>query len=124
MSNNEFKGSIPTEMGNMISMVSLHLESNEFGGFIPSELGLLTNLRSLKLANNTLSGTIPISLSSLKLASLSLHSNQLEGSVPFGLCTLSDRSKLNRLAVGCGVTCGCCQQDDDYCLTATAANGN
>ena len=46
---NEFVGSIPTEVGLLTNILYLDLSENKFEGSIPSELGLLTRLWTLDL---------------------------------------------------------------------------
>jgi len=53
-----------------------------FSGSIPSELGKLIQLKEVYLNTNSLSGTIPASLGSLvEVESLALHGNNLQGTV-------------------------------------------
>ncbi|KAB2630477.1 receptor-like protein 12 [Pyrus ussuriensis x Pyrus communis] len=82
---NSFNGSIPEEVGKLISLYALNLSSNALTGAIPSSLGNLRHLESLDLSDNKLSGTIPSELSKLNFLSfLDLSSNQLVGKIPTG----------------------------------------
>ena len=58
-------GEIPSEIGNLINLVSLNLAANRFSGSIPPEIGNLTNLNYLYLQNNELTGSIPPEIGTL-----------------------------------------------------------
>ncbi|XP_022772486.1 somatic embryogenesis receptor kinase 1-like [Durio zibethinus] len=80
---NNVSGPIPSDLGNLTSLVSLDLYLNSFSGPIPESLGRLTKLRFLRLNNNTLTGPIPMSLTSItSLQVLDLSTNHLSGEVP------------------------------------------
>ncbi|KAM2468272.1 hypothetical protein FF1_009962 [Malus domestica] len=82
---NSFNGSIPEEVGKLISLYALNLSSNALTGAIPSSVGNLHHLESIDLSDNKLSGTIPSELSTLNFLSfLDLSSNQLVGKIPTG----------------------------------------
>ena len=120
LSQNNLSGSIPFELGNLVSLVRLDLGSNSLSGSIPtsldaagnltfirlsnnslsgsipSELGRLSNLTYLGLSNNLLSGRIPSELGNLNnLERLWLHANSLSGSIPSELGNLSNLAFLN-----------------------------
>ncbi|XP_050112716.1 probable LRR receptor-like serine/threonine-protein kinase At3g47570 isoform X2 [Malus sylvestris] len=79
-------GSIPSGIGNLVSLESLLLENSSFTGNIPFDMGKLSNLGELDISMNKLSGNIPSSLRNLtKLFHLALHRNHLEGSIPSSL---------------------------------------
>jgi Leucine-rich repeat (LRR) protein len=62
-------------------MLSLH--RNRLTGSIPSEVGLVVSLKDIVVYDNRLSGEIPSELGELvALTHLSLWSNRLTGSVP------------------------------------------
>nr|XP_028944231.1 probable LRR receptor-like serine/threonine-protein kinase At3g47570 [Malus domestica]XP_028944232.1 probable LRR receptor-like serine/threonine-protein kinase At3g47570 [Malus domestica]XP_028944233.1 probable LRR receptor-like serine/threonine-protein kinase At3g47570 [Malus domestica]XP_028944234.1 probable LRR receptor-like serine/threonine-protein kinase At3g47570 [Malus domestica]XP_028944235.1 probable LRR receptor-like serine/threonine-protein kinase At3g47570 [Malus domestica]XP_02 len=83
---NQICGSIPSGIGNLVSLQSLDLGNNNFTGNIPSDMGKLSNLGALEIFMNKLSGNIPLSLGNLtKLFYLRLDGNYLEGSIPSGL---------------------------------------
>ncbi|KAK8470021.1 hypothetical protein PHAVU_004G037600 [Phaseolus vulgaris] len=76
-------GSIPVDLGNMVSLASLNLSRNQLEGQIPTSLGQIKNLKFLSLAGNKLNGSIPTSLGQLySLEILDLSSNYLTGEIP------------------------------------------
>ncbi|MBA0777933.1 hypothetical protein Gotri_005880, partial [Gossypium trilobum] len=80
---NNISGPIPSDLGNLTSLVSLDLYLNSFSGPIPESLGRLSKLRFLRLNNNTLMGPIPMSLTNItSLQVLDLSNNHLSGEVP------------------------------------------
>ncbi|HEY9623287.1 MAG TPA: DUF4347 domain-containing protein [Crinalium sp.] len=94
--NNNLKGNLPTELGNLTSLTALRLYDNQLSGSIPSSLGNLSNLMFLNVANNQLSGSVPSELGNLsKLVRLNLFTNQLSGSIPSELGNLSKLSLFN-----------------------------
>ncbi|KAF6153425.1 hypothetical protein GIB67_003615 [Kingdonia uniflora] len=84
LSNNGFNGSIPSQIGDLISLgILLDLSHNALTGDIPSEIGSLRNLENLNLSHNMLSSHIPFSFEEMKsLLSIDVSYNQLEGSIP------------------------------------------
>lgn len=81
-STNNFKESIPEDVGLLKSLYGLNLSHNALTGSIPSSFGNLKRLESLDLSMNNLSRAIPSQLASLYYLNLSY--NQLEGNVPIG----------------------------------------
>ena len=80
--NNNLRGTLPAELGNLDQLTELPLQDNHLTGSIP-DLGRLTNLTLLRMWNNQLSGAIPASLSKLtNLRYLELRENQLTGPIP------------------------------------------
>ncbi len=91
LSTNQLRGEIPPELGNLISLEMLELIENQLSGTIPSELGNLTNLAGMVLFDNKLRGTIPPELAELdSLRWLVLSKNQLSGPIPPELGRLTD----------------------------------
>ena len=87
---NNLRGALPAELGNLGGLAFLSLNSNRLTGTIPAELGRLSNLTSLQLADNQLEGPIPAELGRLsKLRHLGLYLNKLTGRVPAELGELS-----------------------------------
>jgi len=84
ISHNNFGGSLPNLAGNLsIQLSQLYLGSNQIYGQIPSELGNLNSLISLTMENNSFEGTIPDSFWKFqKIQVLDLSENQLSGHIP------------------------------------------
>lgn len=88
---NNLSGAIPTQLGNLSNLQFLHLDGNNLTGTIPIEFQNLTNLNLLYLADNQLSGSIPTQFVNLtNLIYLDLSDNQLTGSVPVQLGSLTN----------------------------------
>ncbi|KAF8011997.1 hypothetical protein BT93_I0195 [Corymbia citriodora subsp. variegata] len=77
-------GQLPSSLGNLSSLIELHIASCELSGVIPSSMGKLARLHTLHLSGNQLTGEIPPSLGKLLvgLTELDLSSNQLSGEIP------------------------------------------
>ncbi|CAL4985797.1 unnamed protein product [Urochloa decumbens] len=83
VSNNDFRGSIPAAIGELVSLHMVNMSYNSLTGPIPSQLGNLTWLETLDLSSNELSGEIPRELALLdSLTMLNLSNNKLVGSIP------------------------------------------
>ncbi len=96
LSSNNLNGTIPTEIGNLTSLVTLDLRSNSLSGGIPTEIGSLSLLQKLDLRNNSLSGSIPTSIDGMSsLRSLYLVGNNLDGNIPTQLGGLSNLRTLS-----------------------------
>ncbi|CAB9505032.1 serine threonine-protein kinase BRI1-like [Seminavis robusta] len=91
LSQNQFTGVIPDEIGDMSSLTYLFLADNGFlPGPIPSWIGGL-DLEELSLKSNLRTGTIPSFLGGLSnLVLLDLDNNFLEGEIPESLGLLND----------------------------------
>ncbi|KAK8648481.1 hypothetical protein V6N13_129233 [Hibiscus sabdariffa] len=77
------RGSIPSEFGNLSSLIGIKLDENELTGMIPATIGGLKELQSLSLSDNKLEGPIPSELCHLnKLSFLILTNNKLSGTIP------------------------------------------
>nr|XP_017220276.1 PREDICTED: probable LRR receptor-like serine/threonine-protein kinase At3g47570 isoform X2 [Daucus carota subsp. sativus] len=88
---NQISGSIPSGIGNCISLILLSLQGNKLTGIIPSEIARLGKLQRVILSNNMLSGSIPASIGNLSLLDeIHLEDNQLQGTIPagFGNCPM------------------------------------
>ncbi|RVW64438.1 Receptor like protein 42 [Vitis vinifera] len=84
-SGNNFKGQIPTSIGNLKGLHLLNLGGNNLTGHISSSLGDLTQLESLDLSQNQLSGEIPLQLTRITfLAFFNVSNNHLSGPIPQG----------------------------------------
>lgn len=85
LSNNNFSGVIPQDIGQLKSLDILSLSSNNLSGEIPQQLGNLTNLQVLDLSSNHLTGAIPSALNNLHfLSTFNVSCNDLEGPIPNG----------------------------------------
>ena len=84
-SNNKLIGEIPSEVTDLVELVSLNLSRNDLIGPIPATIGQLKLLDSLDLSQNQLNGRIPDSLSQIAgLSVLDLSNNTLSGKIPLG----------------------------------------
>ncbi|KAM3235920.1 hypothetical protein P3L10_015957 [Capsicum annuum] len=85
LSNNKFEGSVPSILGDLVTLCMLNLSHNELQGHIPLSLGNLSVVESLDLSGNHLIGEIPTQFVSLKyLEVLNLSHNHLKGFIPQG----------------------------------------
>ncbi|CAN6852613.1 unnamed protein product [Brassica oleracea] len=89
LSQNEFSGEIPVELGGLLKLHALNLSRNYLSGEIPRSFSGLKNVESLDLSFNRLHGEIPdilhiyiTSLSSLGVFKVSY--NNLSGVIPEG----------------------------------------
>ncbi|XP_044954563.1 receptor kinase-like protein Xa21 [Hordeum vulgare subsp. vulgare] len=96
ISHNQFRDSIPPEIGSLINLGSLNLSHNKLTGKIPSTLGACVRLESLNLGGNHLEGSIPQSLANLKgVKALDFSQNNLSGTIPKFLETFTSLQYLN-----------------------------
>ena len=80
---NDLRGEIPPELGDLISLRLLNLSGNQLRGEMPTELGNLSYLTELDLSWNQLSGEIPLDLRKLSILTvLDLSMNNLSGEIP------------------------------------------
>ncbi|KAG8485004.1 hypothetical protein CXB51_021775 [Gossypium anomalum] len=85
LSNNQFSGEIPEDVGRLISLQMLNFSYNNFTGPIPASFRNLVALESLDLSSNKFSGGIPSQMTKLTfLAVLNLSNNKLVGPIPHG----------------------------------------
>ncbi len=83
LSGNNLTDTLPTDIGQIDSLVTLDLSSNQLVGPIPSELGYFFKINLINLSVNQLSDSIPPEIGNLtNLSYLYLHDNQLTGTLP------------------------------------------
>ena len=100
---NDLRGPIPPELGNLAALTFLELSGNDLDGSIPREIGNLRALRWLDLADNDLSGPIPPEIGNLaKLDMLLLGDNELNGSIPPEIGNLAALETLSLAYSGLG----------------------
>ncbi|MCD7973290.1 MAG: hypothetical protein LUG18_11605 [Candidatus Azobacteroides sp.] len=88
--NNNLSGSIPVEVKSMKALQDLKLFSNNLSGSIPSEIGEVTSLVTADLQDNKFTGSIPSSVGNLKnLKELMLNDNELSGSISSSIGNMS-----------------------------------
>ncbi|XP_012477453.2 receptor-like protein 9DC3 [Gossypium raimondii] len=85
LSNNQFCGKIPKDVGQFISLQMLNFSHNNFSDPISTSFGNLVALESLDLSSNKLSGRIPSQMMKLTfLEVLDLSNNNFIGQIPHG----------------------------------------
>lgn len=96
LSNNSFRGPIPSSIGNLSKLSTLNLSVNSLSQSIPSALGRLTSLRLLYLRQNRLRGPIPEDIFTLNsLLELSFSVNNLTGALPTSIGLLGNLTILD-----------------------------
>ncbi|XP_073148710.1 uncharacterized protein [Henckelia pumila] len=85
----EMEGRIPEEIGNLSSLIRLHIGKNELTGVIPETLQTLTNLQLFAVNENKLEGSIPLGFCNLKnMYAASFSENRMSGMLPSCLGSL------------------------------------
>lgn len=81
---NHFYGELPSELGEMTSLVELYLLKNKLEGPIPESIGNLSDLEILVMSDNQFTGTLSSDVFNrlAELRVLSLEKNQLQGQIP------------------------------------------
>ncbi|CAL5001875.1 unnamed protein product [Urochloa decumbens] len=82
LSNNNFEGGIPEEIGDLKFLKGLNLSRNSFTGVIPPRIANMLQLESLDLSYNQFSGEIPPAMAAMSfLEVLNLSYNHLSGQI-------------------------------------------
>ncbi len=120
LDNNNLVGTVPAELGNLLSLSYLSLTNNQLSGSIPEELSGAISLTTLRLQGNQLSGQIPASLATLNLSILNVANNFLSGCFPLEFdvfCnSITNFSNNSNLSGGgdfdafCATTAGSCAE--------------
>lgn len=99
LSNNTLTGSIPTEIGKLNRLDYFSTEQNpKMNGTLPMEVGNMVSLNELRLENSGLYGTIPTEVGKLReIQKLILENNRFSGNIPD---SIYDLSSLKRLYLG------------------------
>jgi Leucine-rich repeat (LRR) protein len=79
---NDFRGTIPEELGLLNKLNLLELSENQMSGSIPSSFSDLTDLQYLVLSGNNFNGTIDVLESLVNLTSLLIRKNSFSGTIP------------------------------------------
>ncbi|CAL4892389.1 unnamed protein product [Urochloa decumbens] len=96
LGSNHITGTIPTGIGNLVSLSMLYLDDNKITGPIPASIGELHNLYTLDLSKNKLYGNIPTSFGNFgQLSELYLQENNLSGAIPADLAGCKNLLALN-----------------------------
>ncbi|CAF1774654.1 unnamed protein product [Brassica oleracea] len=97
---NFISGTIPYDIGNLISLQKLRLDENLLTGplprELPSSLGNITRLEQLYLSSNSFEGAVPPSLGHCKyILYLWIGSNKLNGTIPQEIMQIQSLVYLN-----------------------------
>lgn len=93
--NNNLKGEIPPEIGNLTYLSELVLQQNRLEGEVPDEVANLSILTVLHLFQNQLEGEILQKITSLtKLESLQIFENKFTGNIPTEINNMIVMTKL------------------------------
>ena len=80
---NQISGKIPAELGCLVGLILLTMESNHFVGSIPTTFGKFQKMQYLALSGNKLSGDMPPFIGNLsQLFDLELDHNMFQGNIP------------------------------------------
>mgnify|MGYP005841617831 CR=1 FL=1 len=111
--NNQFSGSLPSEIGYWTGLSYFTIHNNILTGPIPSEIGTFQSLGTLSLGANNWSGTFHSELGLLvtngTINTFNISRSQtLTGTLPEEFCDwISDVSLDRVLAFDCGPVCDC-----------------
>jgi len=83
LGHNQISGKIPAELGLLVGLILLTMESNRFVGVIPTTFGKFQKMQILYLGENKLSGDMPPFIGNLsQLYDLELAHNMFQGNIP------------------------------------------
>jgi len=90
LAKNKLSGKIPSSIGSLRHVESIHLNNNNFSGEIPP-LTLCSSLALIDLGDNNLQGILPMWIGSHlhQLIVLRLRANKFQGNIPTSMCNLS-----------------------------------
>jgi hypothetical protein len=111
--NPKMSGTIPPEIGDLVTLESLSLTDCGLTGSVPTEMGKLYRMQQMWLYGNQLDGQIPETLGNLtRMNRFELENNNLEGDMPSSVCNLFGISgRLEILEADCDnkiKNCDCC----------------
>ncbi|KAL2501022.1 putative LRR receptor-like serine/threonine-protein kinase [Forsythia ovata] len=93
---NQLAGSIPTTVVDLQKLLGLYLSGNKISGSIPGTLCEHRNLNTLWLSQNLITGAIPDCMGNITtLRYLDIDANRLTSSIPASLWLLNDLLELN-----------------------------
>ncbi|KAL2501024.1 putative LRR receptor-like serine/threonine-protein kinase [Forsythia ovata] len=93
---NQLAGSIPTTVVDLQKLLGLYLSCNKISGSIPGTLCEHRNLNTLWLSQNLITGAIPDCMGNITtLRYLDIDANRLTSSIPASLWLLNDLLELN-----------------------------
>ncbi|KAL7242122.1 hypothetical protein ACSBR1_014655 [Camellia fascicularis] len=96
LSENEFEGQIPSNLGECTQLRSMSLSYNKFTGFIPKAIGNLTLLQTLYIGDNYYKGLIPEEIGELRnMRRLSLSNSNFMGPIPTSIFNISSLEVLS-----------------------------
>ena len=90
LANHRFIGTLPSELGKLVSLKTIDFSQNLIEGTIPPEIAALPHLEKLSLKQNLLSGYVPL-FGSRMLQEIRLANNGLYGSLPSDIGQRHDR---------------------------------
>ena len=85
LSHNQFSGSIPEQIGQMMTSEALHFNSNKLTGCLPESCGRVRRLNSIFMGHNFLSGSLPRAMGRLSMQIVHASGNNFEGALPGSL---------------------------------------
>ena len=86
---NNLQGSIPDEIGLLVSSESFRIPKNTVGGTLPSTIGSMSSLSVIDLSDNVIEGSIPSTIGGAKnLIQLDFSNNKLNSTIPNELYSL------------------------------------